>query len=105
MPAGPEIHNMRLISHNDLQGYGNVGEGMAIQQLPNGRRILWLAHETVIDFTGVDVTDVQNPKVIFQSELPHREMRSNSLALVDDILYVAHQSAPAWAEACRSGCV
>ena len=92
MPTGPEIHNMRLISHNDLQGYGNVGEGMAIQQLPNGRRILWLAHETVIDFTGVDVTDVQNPRVIFQSELPHREMRSNSLALVDDILYVAHQS-------------
>ena len=92
MAGQQEIKNMNLISHNDLAGYGNVGEGMAIQQLTGGRRIMWLAHETVIDFTGVDVTDPANPRVIVQTDLPHAKMRSNSLAVVDNTMYVAHQT-------------
>ena len=34
-----EISNMTLISHHDLAGFGNVGEGVALQQLAGGRRI------------------------------------------------------------------
>ena len=94
MGQAQEIKNMKLVSHHDLDGYGNVGEGMAIQQYPGGRRLLYLAHESSPkDITVVDVTDVANPKVLLQTELPHREMRSNSLAVVGDILYVAYQTA------------
>ena len=87
-----ELWNMRLISHNLLDGYPNIGEGLAIQQTNDGRRIMWLAHESVIDYTAVDVTDVSEPVVIAQKELPHQKMRSNSLAVVGDTMYVAHQT-------------
>ena len=86
------ISNMRLLSHNNLDGNPNVGEGMAIHVTKNGRRIMWLAHESVIDFTAVDVTDPREQKVVFQKALPHPEMRSNSLAIVGDVMYVAHQT-------------
>ncbi len=71
-----------------------MGEGIALQQLGDGRRLLYLAHESAPkDVTTVDVTDLANPKVINQTALPHQEMRSNSLAAVGDILYVAYQVA------------
>jgi len=87
-----ELSNMRLLSHNDLDGNPNIGEGMAIHVTKDGRRIMWLAHESVIDFTAVDVTDPREQKVVLQRELPHPEMRSNSLAIVGDLMYVAHQT-------------
>ena len=87
-----ELWNMRLISHSMLNGYPNIGEGMAIQQTADGRRIMWLAHESVIDYTAVDVSDVAEPVVVTQKELPHPQMRSNSLAVVDNTMYVAHQT-------------
>ena len=40
-----EIKNMKLISHHDLNGFGNAGEGVALQKLADGRRIFWIAHE------------------------------------------------------------
>ena len=88
-----DISNMRLISHNMLNGYPNIGEGMAIQATKDGRRIMWLAHESIIDYTAVDVSDVTEPVVITQRELPHPKMRSNSLAVVGDTMYLAHQTA------------
>ncbi len=67
-----EIKNMRLISHHDLDGYGNIGEGISLQQAPGGRRILYMAHEGAPkDFTSVDVTDLANPKLIAQTDLAH----------------------------------
>ena len=87
-----ELSNMRLLSHNDLDGNPNIGEGMAIHVTKDGRRIMWLAHESVIDFTAVDVTDPRKQMVVLQRELPHPEMRSNSLAIVGDLMYVAHQT-------------
>jgi len=40
-----------------------MGEGMAVQIAKDGRRIIWLAHESAPkNFTGVDVTDPRNPK-------------------------------------------
>lgn len=88
----PMAHNMKLISHNELQGFGGMGEGIAMQLADDGRRILWMAHESAPkNFTGVDVTDPRQPKVIVQTELPHMKMRSNSLDVVGNIMVVANQ--------------
>jgi hypothetical protein len=85
--------NMKLISHNTLTGFGGIGEGVSLQVAKGGRRIMWLAHEGAPkNFTGVDVTDIKNTKVICQTELPHKNMRSNSLEVCDDILAVAYQT-------------
>ncbi|MGZ5120286.1 MAG: hypothetical protein ACXWIH_29540, partial [Burkholderiales bacterium] len=85
--------NMKLISHNELAGFGGVGEGINMQLTQDGRRILWLAHESAPkNFTAVDVTDVRNPKVIVQTELPHATVRSNSLDVVGNIMAVAYQT-------------
>ena len=34
--------NMRLLGQNDLGGFGNCGEGMAIQITRDRRRVLWI---------------------------------------------------------------
>ncbi len=88
-----EIKNMKLISHHDLNGFGNGGEGVALQQLADGRRIFWIAHESAPkDVTAVDVSDLANPKVVLQTDLPYPHLRSNSLAVLGDIMLVAYQS-------------
>ena len=88
-----EIRNMRLISHHDLNGYGNIGEGVHLHQTRDGRRVLYLAHESAPkDITSVDVTDIGNPKVLAQTELAYGHLRSNSLSIVDDTMLVAYQS-------------
>jgi hypothetical protein len=85
--------NMTLIGHNTLEGFGGIGEGMAMQVTRDGRRIMWLAHEgPPKNFSGVDVTDPRNPKVIIQTELPHKNVRSNSLEVTGDIMAVAYQT-------------
>jgi len=94
MAQGEQKKNMRLISHSQLNGFGNCGEGFALKQLPDGRRVLFIAHESApIDFSVVDVTNPSEPQVILQTELPHSRIRSNSLAAVGDILLVAYQAA------------
>src|SRR3954462_15877978 len=93
MAAEAEALNMRLVAHDRLKGFGGVGEGMSMQ-LVGGRRILWLAHESAPkNFTGVDVTDPRQPKVVVQTELPHMKVRSNSLDVVGNLLAVAYQTA------------
>src|SRR6202790_2597096 len=85
--------NMRLLAHHELQGFGGIGEGMAMQLARDGRRILWLAHESAPkNFTGVDVTDPRAPRVVVQTELPHAKVRSNSLDVVGDAMAVAYQT-------------
>ncbi|HTL27167.1 MAG TPA: hypothetical protein VL280_11155, partial [Burkholderiales bacterium] len=91
--SSAQSFNMRLIAHHELQGFGGMGEGMGLQLARGGRRILWLAHESAPkNFTGVDVTDPREPRVIVQTDLPHAKMRSNSLDVVGDTLAVAYQS-------------
>lgn len=86
-------HNMKLLAHHELGGFGGMGEGMSVQLTSDGRRILWMAHESAPkNFTGVDVTDPKNPKMVVQTELPHAKMRSNSLDVVGDIMAVAYQT-------------
>jgi hypothetical protein len=91
--AQPEAHNFRLISHDTMSGFGNVGEGISLQLAPGGRRIMWMAHECAPkNFTAVDVTDPTKPRVIAQTDLPHRNVRSNSLEVCDNIMAVAYQT-------------
>jgi hypothetical protein len=85
---------MRLLGQDPLEGFGNVGEGMAIQLTRDKRRVLWLAHESAPkNVTAVDVTNPKKPSVIIQTDLPHDKMRSNSLEVVGDTLVVAYQTA------------
>ena len=85
--------NMRLLAQHELAGFGGLGEGMSVQLAKDGRRILWLAHESAPkNFTGVDVSDPRNLKLVAQTELPHRQMRSNSLEVCGDIMAVAYQT-------------
>src|SRR5262249_33794000 len=84
--------NFRLIGHHELAGFGGMGEGMSIQIAKDGRRIIWLAHESAPkNFTAVDVSDPRQPKVVVQTELPQAYMRSNSLEVVGDMMAVAYQ--------------
>lgn len=86
-------YNMKLLAHDELAGHGGMGEGMSLQQAKDGRRILWLAHESAPkNFTGVDVTDPRKPKVVVQTDLPMKQMRSNSLEVCGDIMAVAYQT-------------
>jgi len=86
--------NMRLLAHHELEGFGGMGEGMAMQATRDKRRILWLAHEAAPkNFTAVDVTDPRKPRLVVQTELPHAKMRSNSLDVVGDTMAVAYQTA------------
>lgn len=89
----PGLWNFRLLSQHTLNGFGGMGEGLAIQVARDGRRILWCAHESAPkNFTAVDVTDPREPRVVVQTELPQPYMRSNSLELTGDILCVAYQT-------------
>jgi hypothetical protein len=91
--AQPEAHNFRLLAHDTLGNAGNVGEGVSLQVRPDGRRILWMAHECAPkNYTAVDVTDPTRPRMILQTELPHRNVRSNSLEVCGDIMAVAYQT-------------
>ena len=86
-------HNMTLLSHHELDGFGGMGEGIAMQLADDGRRILWMAHESAPkNFTGVDVTDPKNPRVVVHTELPHMKVRSNSLDVVGNLMVVANQT-------------
>ena len=85
--------NMKLLAHHELAGHGGLGEGISMQLTGDGRRILWLAHEAAPkNFSGVDVTDPRNPKLIVQTDLPHMKLRSNSLDVVGNIMAVAYQA-------------
>jgi len=84
--------NMKLLGHHELDGFGGIGEGCNMQMTKDGRRVLWMAHESAPkNFTAVDVTDPLKPKVLVQTELPHNNVRSNSLDIVGDIMAVAYQ--------------
>ena len=86
------LFNMKLIAQHTLNGHGGMGEGMAMQRARDGRRVLWLAHESAPkNFTAVDVTDPRAPRVIVQTDLPHAQMRSNSLEVSGDLMAVAYQ--------------
>src|SRR2546428_14120229 len=70
--------NMKLLSHHELHGFGGIGEGMGMQLARDGRRILWLAHESAPkNFPPVDVTHPQNPQIVVRSAPPPPTGRGN----------------------------
>ena len=77
-------YNMKLLSHHELDGFGGIGEGCTMQLTKDGRRILWLAHESAPkNFSGGRRNRPEKPKVVVQTELPPREcapIRSRSSA-------------------------
>ncbi len=92
-PTSKESKNMRLIAHHDLNGHGDGGEGLAIQQRPDGRRILYLAHEgTQFCVSVLDVTDPRSPVLLNQLPSPAPGVsRCNSLGLAGNVLAIANQ--------------
>jgi len=88
-----ESSNMRIIGHSDLNGQGNGGEGLALTQYRDGRRVLFLAHESApLCFSAIDVTNVSQPRVLAQVPTVTTDIRCNSLGLSGNILAVAHQT-------------
>ncbi len=86
--------NLKLLAHEPLGSFGNGGEGMCIQLTGNGRRVLWIAHESApSNFSAIDVSDPRRPRVLVRTELPHANVRSNSLDVLGDVLVVAYQTA------------
>ena len=84
--------NFKLLAHHELGGFGGMGEGLAIQIAPDGRRIIWMAHESAPkNFTAVDVTDPRAPKLVVQTDLAEPYRRSNSLEVVGNLMAVAYQ--------------
>ena len=92
---GAEARNMVLVGHNDLDGNGDGGEGLALQQFPDGRRVLYLAHEAPARCLSVlDVTRPEAPVMVNQLPSPAPGVtRCNSLGLSGTVLAVANQSA------------
>src|SRR5215472_3355707 len=89
----PVVWNFKLLAQDTLGGFGGMGEGMSVQIAPDGRRIIWLAHESAPkNFTAVDVSDPRKPKVVCQTDLPHANMRSNSLETTGNLMAVAYQT-------------
>jgi hypothetical protein len=84
--------NFKFLAHHALDGFGSVGEGVAIQHAKDGREILWMAHESAPKcYTAVDVTDPRKPKMILQTDLPQPKMRSNSIGVVGDLMAICYQ--------------
>lgn len=85
--------NFEILAHHELDGFGGMGEGLSIQIAKDGRRILWMAHESAPkNFTAIDVSDPRNPRLVVQTELPESFMRSNSLEVAGDVMAVAYQT-------------
>ena len=88
---------MELVGHNDLNGGGDGGEGLALHMWPDGRRILYLAHEAPERCLSiVDVTRPEAPALLNQLRSPAPGVtRCNSLGLSGNVLAVANQAAKA----------
>ncbi len=92
LPPVAEASNMQLVGHSNLNGAGKGGEGLAMHQYPDGRRMLFLAHESApMCFSVIDVTKPEDPKVITQVPVDAEFLRCNSLGLSGTTLAVAHQ--------------
>jgi len=86
-----ECIGMRYLGRHGLDGQGACGEGTALLER-GGHRYLYLAHEQgPANFSVLDVTDPTAPRLLTQTKLPHTDVRSNSLAVADDLLLVAYQ--------------
>jgi len=94
-PAGAaESRQVSLVGQTDLNGHGDGGEGLVIEQFPDGRRVLYLAHEgQQLCLSIVDVTRPDAPTVVAQLPSPAPgKTRCNSIGLSGHVLAVANQT-------------
>jgi hypothetical protein len=92
VPRAAEHANMDLIARNGLNGTGNLGEGFAEIKTRDGRRILYVAHESGPRcFSVLDVTAPRSPRLLLQTDIPEANTRCNSLDVSGDVLAVANQ--------------
>lgn len=93
VPPPVEASNMVLVGHSDLNGIGKGGEGLALKRYADGRRVLFLAHESApMCFSVIDVTRPEAPKVLAQLPVEAGYVRCNSLGVSGDVLVVARQT-------------
>src|SRR5262245_33694998 len=92
--APAQASNMVLVANNTLNGNGDGGEGLVIQRRADGRRILYLAHESQKTCLSIlDVTRPENPTLINQVPSPGPgRTRCNSIGLSGNVLLVANQT-------------
>ena len=91
--AAAAASNMQIIGRSDLNGAGKGGEGLAIRQYADGRRVLYLAHESgPMCVSVLDVSHPEQPTVITQVKVEADHVRCNSLGLAGNTLVVAHQT-------------
>ena len=87
-----EIRGMRLLSTLSLGEGMAGGEGLAMHVGADGGRTLFVASEKApYDFVVVDVSHPSSPSVIYRHELAGPHVRSNNLAIHNDLLAVTRQ--------------
>jgi hypothetical protein len=92
-PAPREARNLRIIGHTDLNGRGNGGEGLDLEQYPDGRRVVFYAHtDAPTCFTTIDVTNPKAPKVLAQVPTVSPDVRCNSLGVSGTTMVVAQNT-------------
>lgn len=83
----PIIWNFKLLPNDLLGGFAAWARACRCRSRRTG-----LAHESAPkNFTAVDVSDPRQPKVVCQTDLPHANMRSNSLETCGNMMAVAYQ--------------
>lgn len=88
----PDVWNLRVVGHTDINGAGKGGEGLALKQY-GARTVLFLAHESGPQcFSVIDVTVPAKPVVLKQVPVEADFVRCNSLGLSGNVLVVARQS-------------
>lgn len=88
-----DARHMRIVGHTDLNGRGNGGEGLALHQYPDGRRVLFYAHTAAPDcLSVVDVTDPAAPTVLAQLPTVADHVRCNSLGVSGTTLIIAQNT-------------
>jgi hypothetical protein len=87
-----EARNLTLLSHTTLNGRGDGGESLEIQQWPDGRRVLIFVHQgTENCLSFVDITHPEKPQVLaFLPSPSPGATHCNSIGLSGNVLAVAN---------------
>jgi hypothetical protein len=92
-----EARNLTLLSHTTLNGHGDGGESMVIQQWPDGRRVLYFVHQGDQHcLSVVDVTHPEKPEVLVYLPSPSPgATQCNAIGLSGNVLAVANWTSTA----------
>ena len=88
--SAPEAFHMTLVGHADMS---SGGEGFAMKLTRDGRRVLYVAHESGPHcFTVFDVTDPARPRTLRVVDTVSPDVRCNSLDVSGNVLAVAAET-------------